>query len=223
MFKTGKTHMLKMVAKSALRVTFVLALSGVAVAQSPAPSPAEAAAKSKAPDESEAVRIRGLVEKADATGVVVQLSKGISIRVDIDALSPVYAAARLAVTDLKVGDSLGVRTQAATAAGEIMAATEVIIMPDDGALNPSGMTINGAFKALDKADDRPVLTVMEGSAERKAAITSETSVWRLRRASIADVKAGVAISILVARDGAGVAHTKRVLFGSPPAGAMLPL
>lgn len=218
--------MFKMGATTALRVTLVVALSSIAVAQAPTSTesaPAETAAKPKAADESEAVRIRGLVEKVDATGVVVQLSQGISIRVDVDSKAPVYAATRLALNDLKPGDSVGVRTRAAATAGDTVTAIEVILMPDEGAPSLTDMNMSGAFKALDKAGDAPLLTVADGSAERKAAVTNETSVWRLRRASIADVKAGVTISILVGRDGAGVAQTQRILFGAPPAGSMLPL
>lgn len=218
--------MFKMVATTAVRATLVLALSSIAMAQSPTPTepaPAESAAKPTAADESEAVRIRGLVETVDATGVIVQLSQGITIRVDVDSTAPVFAATRLALSDLKLGDSVGVRTRAAATAGDTVTATEVILMPDEGAPSLTGMNMSGAFKALDKAGDAPLLTVTEGSAERKAAVTNETSVWRLRRASITDVKAGVTISILVGRDGAGVAQTQRILFGSPPAGSMLPL
>ena len=174
-------------------------------------------------DESEAVRIRGLVETTDTNGVVVQLSQGISIRVDISSQAPVYAAARLAITDIKVGDSVGVRTLSANTAGDPVAATEVIVMPDEGTLSPIGMSVTGAFKSLDKDGDRRVLVVTDGSSERKVTVTNETSVWRLRRASVSEVKPGVSISILVGRNDAGVAETQRIVFGSPPAGTILPL
>ncbi len=219
--------MLKNVAKSTVRITMMLTvLSSVAIAQTPpapAPVPAQNTTKPKAADESEAVRIRGLVETTDTNGVVVQLSQGISIRVDISSQAPVYAAARLAITDIKVGDSVGVRTLSANTAGDAVAATEVIVMPDEGTLSPIGMSVTGAFKSLDKDGDRRVLIVTDGSSERKVTVTNETSVWRLRRASVSEVKPGVSISILVGRNDAGVAETQRIVFGSPPAGTILPL
>ncbi|MDP2358978.1 MAG: hypothetical protein Q8M31_23370 [Beijerinckiaceae bacterium] len=219
--------MFNIAAKSTLRITLMMTvLSSVAIAQTqtpPAPAPAQDTTKPKAPDESEAVRIRGLVETADANGVVVQLSQGITIRVDILSQAPVYAAARLALTDIKVGESVGVRTRAPQTAGEAVAATEVIVMPDEDTLSPIGMSVTGAFKSLDKDGERAILVVTDGSAERRVTLTNETSVWRLRRASVSDVKPGVSISVLVGRNDAGVAETQRIVFGSPPAGAILPL
>ena len=169
------------------------------------------------------MRIRGLVETANATGVVVKLSQGISIRVDIEAQAPVFVAARLALADVKVGDNVGVRTRAALASGENVTATEIITLPEAEALGSMGMSISGSFKSFDKTPERPVLTLTEGAAERKVTVTNETTFWSLRPASVADLKPGVSISILVGRNPGGSAHTQRIVFGTPPAGSMLPL
>lgn len=216
------------------RATFAAALllGGAALAQGqpapspqpPAPKPAPAPSTQKpAQDETEALRIRGLVETADENGVTVQLSKGISIRVDIGADTPVYVVNRIQASDLQDGAALSVRTRAAQAVGENTSALEVLAVALTPPVEFPGMNVNGKFKAMEKADDKSVLVVSERSGDRRLSVSNETSFWRLQSAALKDVKPGVSISVLVGPGAGGGAGARRAVFGSTPPGAALPL
>ncbi len=180
------------------------------------------AAKPQA-SEPEAVRIRGLVEAVDERGVLVQLSQGINIRVDLQSDVPIFAAARIRREDLKAGDSVVVRTRAAQASGEPAVASEVLASPQDSALPRGDTNVVGEFRAIDASGERPLLVVFDKTAERRVPLTSETSFWRLKPASLADVRAEMSMSILITREGSAPARAERAMFGSPPPGTMLPL
>ncbi|MFN3892788.1 MAG: hypothetical protein ACK4MV_20515 [Beijerinckiaceae bacterium] len=223
-----------MIQQSALRrVTLAagLLIGGAAIGQTPTtppdqqapPTTGAQAAQKPAEEESSAIRIRGLVESADAAGVTVQLSKGLSVRVDIAGNTPVYSVARIAISDLQSGAALGVRTRAAQGVGENTRALEVLSLEAAPAEQFPGMNVNGAFKSIDKSGENTVLIVSEKGADRRLTVTPETSIWRLRSAALKDVKPGVSISVLVARDATGEAGARRAVFGSPPPGTMLPL
>ncbi len=200
-------------------LSFACASVGVASAQMPSQP---GAAKPQAP-EPEAVRIRGIVESVDERGVLVQLSQGINIRVDLQSDLPIFAAARIRREDLKAGDNVVVRTRAAQTTGEPAAASEVLASPQDSALPRGETNVVGAFRAIDASGERPLLVVFDKTAERRIPLTSETSFWRLKPASLADVRAGMSMSILITREDSRPARAERAMFGSPPPGTMLPL
>lgn len=190
-------------------------------APSPA-TPSTAAKPAEKPDEGDMVRIRGQVESADATGARVQLSKGISIRVDIDADTPVFSAVRIALGDLPAGAQVGVRATAAPVAGENGIAADVLALGPSAPSELAGLNVRGAYKALDKSGEKPVLVVTERNADRRFTLTNETTYWRLQPAQLKDLKAGELISVLIVRDRSGHARAQRAVFGSSP-GGMLPL
>lgn len=211
--------------------------AGAAFAQSPAPAPASppapAAPSSPAspatekpsdkPDENNVLRIRGQVESIDADGVKVQLSKGISIRVDIAADTPVFSAARISMNELPAGAEVGVRSLAAPAAGDTSLAADVLSL---GAAPPgdiAGLNVRGVFKSIDKSGEKPALVVAERGADRRFTLTNETTFWRLQNAQLKDLKAGELISVLIVREPSGHARAQRAVFGSPATGGMLPL
>lgn len=203
-----------------------LLTSASAFAQSP-PSPTpdakpSTAAAKPAQDESEALRIRGIVERADDGGVVVQLSKGIVIRVDIGSDAAVYAASRIAIDDLQGGEKLSVRTRASQTAGETTSALEVLAGTTPPPASPA-MGANGALKSVDREEERSVLVITEGGADRRLTVMPETTFWRLKPAALGDVKAGMSISVLITREASGSASARRAVFASAPPGAMLPL
>lgn len=173
--------------------------------------------------EPETVRIRGLVESVDERGVVVQLSQGINIRVDLQSDVPIFAAQRIRRDDLKAGDNIVVRTRAAQATGEPAVASEVLASPQDSAFPKGDSSVVGAFRTINASGERPLLTISDKDAERRIPLTNETSFWRLRPANIADVRAGMSMSILITREDSKPARVERAMFGSPAPGAMLPL
>jgi hypothetical protein len=173
--------------------------------------------------EPEVVRIRGNVDSVDERGVVVQLSQGINIRVDLQSDTPIFAAQRIRREDLKAGDNIVVRTRAAQATGEPAVASEVLSSPQDSAFPRGDTSVVGAFRAIDASGERPLLTVADKDAERRIPLTNETAFWRLRAAKIADVRAGMSMSVLITRDASNPARVERAMFGSPAPGTMLPL
>lgn len=196
------------------------------------PAPADPAEKQKPqkpdekekPDESSALRIRGIVAAADEKGVMVELSKGISIRVNIEPGTPVYSATRIAASDLKKGANVGVRTRNPAVAGENTAAVEVVALEPAAAEKLTELSVKGAVKTMDKSGENQVLVITEaGGADRRLAIGKETTFWRIQPAALKDVTPGVLVSVVIMRDASGDASAQRAVFGSPPPGAMLPL
>jgi hypothetical protein len=203
----------------------LVAAGFLAVSLLPAAGQAPASpVKQVAQEERDALRIRGLVEKVDAEGVVVQLSQGIAIRVAIRPQTPVYAATRIGVGDLREGAGVSIRTESAPGAGETPLAAEVLMQPDG---QPPRFVIGGAsgvLKSIDRSQERPILVIaLQDGAERRLATAKETTVWRLHLAALENVTPGVSISVLVRRDESGDAHAQHALFGNPPPGSMLPL
>lgn len=193
------------------------------------PAPADPAQAQKPddkekPDESSALRIRGIVDVADDKGVMVQLSKGISIRVNIEPGTPVFSATRISASDLKKGANIGVRTRNPAVAGENTAAVEVVALEPAAAERLTELSVKGALKTMDKSGENQVLVVTEsGGADRRLAIGKETTFWRIQPAALKDVKPGVLVSVLIVRDSSGDASAQRAVFGSAPPGGMLPL
>lgn len=211
------------------RVSFGAGLlaAATAFAQSPPATTPDATPSGEvtksAPDESETLRIRGLVESADDSGVLVQLSEGIAIRVDIGADADVYSAARIAIEDLKGGDNLSVRTRSSQTAGETTSALEVLAFTTPRSSKLPAMGVNGTLKSIDESEERPMLVVTEGAADRRLTVTPETAFWRLQPAALGEVKAGMSISVLITREASGSASARRAVFATAPPGAMLPL
>ena len=160
---------------------------------------------------------------ADGNGVVVQISQGISLRVDIGPDAPVYSAAQMKLANLKGGAQASVRTRAPQAAGENQLAAEVISNASTVIAPLPGANVNGVIKLIDMTEKQPVIVIIEGASVRRLTVTDETSFWRLQLSALNNVKVGDSISVLVSRDKSGAASAQRVVFGSPPPGAMLPL
>lgn len=193
----------------------------------PPAKPADPAAKPARPaekaDDNDTLRIRGQIESVDAAGVSVQLSKGLSIRVDIAPETPVFSAMRISQGDLAAGADVGVRTLAPSTAGENSVAADVLsfAMPAPAGIGSFG--VRGAYKSIDKSGEKPLLVVSEGGADRRFVLTSETTFWRVQQAHLKDVKPGGSISVVIVREPSGHAHAQRVVFGPAPTGVALPL
>jgi hypothetical protein len=231
-FKFAEKPMPKMPYSSAWRVAVASSMfvGAAAFAQTPpepaapaSPAPSQETSKPAAQDESAAVRIRGLVEKVDEQGVVVQLSQGITLRVNIWPQAPVYSASRMELAQLQSGADVSIRTRAAQAAGENQLAAEVLSIASMKAAPFPGAYVNGVIKLIDRSEKRPVLVVAEGKSVRRLTVTDETTFWRLQIGALADVKPAMSISVLISQDKAGGGSAQRVVFGSPPPGSMLPL
>ncbi|MBX9759631.1 MAG: hypothetical protein K2Y29_12730 [Beijerinckiaceae bacterium] len=147
--------------------------AGAAFSQAPAPAPARppAASPTEKPadktDESDTLRIRGQVESADASGVTVLLSQGLSIRVDIAPDTPVFSAARISQGDLAAGAEIGVRTLAPPASGENSLAADVLSFAMPAPADMGSFSVRGAYKSIDKSGEKPLLVVTEGGADRR--------------------------------------------------------
>jgi len=198
----------------------------VAPASPAAPSPAapEAAAK-PAPEPPVNLRIRGEVESVDAGGVVVQMSRGISLRVDLEARTPILSASRIAITDVRPGADLRIRTRTGT--GGTTVASDVLVVEATkipaADLELSDLTVRGALKSIEKGEQGQVLVLSEKGTDRRLATSRETAFWRINRAQIGDIKPGVSLSVVIVREPSGSARPERAVFGTTPAGALLPL
>lgn len=178
----------------------------------------------------DSLRIRGVVERADDTGVVVELSKGLSIRVDLPADVRAMQVRRLAADQVQAGVAVRARTRVgAASAGSpaLMLAVDVLTLEGDpsfaDAIDADELPARGALKSLERTGEGTVLTLVEKAAERRLQSTLETTFWRLQAASAKDIRPGQQLSVLIVRGGDGRARVERVVFGAVPAGTPLPL
>jgi len=194
-------------------------------APSKPPAAAPEAAAKPAPEAPVTLRIRGQVESVDAGGVVVQMSTGISLRVDLDAETPILSAARIKIADVKRGADLRIRTRTAT--GGTTVASDVLVVEAPKVPGPdlelSGLSLRGELKGIEKSEDGQVLVLSEKGGDRRLPLSRETSFWRIDRAQIGDIKSGVSLSVVIVREPGGSAKPERAVFGTTPAGALLPL
>ena len=211
------------ISRNAAFAACALIYMGASMSAAQTPTTAKPAAEQPQQPEAEALRIRGLIDSVDENGVVVQLSQGITLRVDLDSGVPVYSAARIKRGDVKAGENIGVRTRTALGTGESTAAGEVLVSPSATDFRPGDMNLVGAFRSIDTSGERPLLALGEEGAERRVALTDETTFWRLTSASLKEVKVGVSISILLTRLADAPAKAERAVFGSTTPGSMLPL
>lgn len=222
------------------RRRFVCALAALAVtcahAQTPpsppaGPPPAAEAAKQ---EHSDNLRIRGRVERVDESGAVVQLSQGLSIRIDLPPGANIMLAIRISVGDLKPGLDLRVRTRAgassaAGAGGAPPATTAADVLAlglEPGradAIDASEIGARGVLKAIDRTPEGVVLVLTDKGTDRRLQTTSETTYWRMQSAAARDIRPGLLLSALIVRGPDGAPRTQRAVFGSAPAGASLPL
>jgi len=219
------------------RFAFALAalVATCAHAQTPPSPPAapEAAKQEPGDKQSDNLRIRGLVERVDEGGAVVQLSQGLSIRVDLPAGANVMQAIRIPLEELKPGLELRVRTRAgassAAAAGAPPATTaaDVLVLGlEPGraeAIDASEMSARGVLKAIDRTAEGVVLVLTDKGTDRRLQATSETTYWRVHGAALRDIRPGLLLSVLIVRAPDGAPRTQRAVFGLAPAGASLPL
>jgi len=214
--------------RSALAFAFLLGgLAGVS-AQGPLSAPSQSGAGTGL------MRIRGEVESVQPGAVALQLSRGLSLRLDLGASAPLFFATRLNPADLAAGARLRLRVktglQGATAAVEVMAMEEARGAPVASDAEAQGdndilpeLTMQGAFRALEKEGEDRVLVVVDRGAERRVAVTQETTFWRLRRARIEDLKPGMSLSVVMRKAANGEPVAWRAVFGETIPGANLPL
>lgn len=206
-------------------------------APSPAtPSPATPAPATPAPGatakpekpEPETLRIRGAVERVEGATLSVQLSQGLSVRVETQPETYVMEATRIERGALKSGGDLRIRTRAG-AQGAVIA-TEVMTIEASAedkapAANDtlSDISIQGGFKGLEEKTGDQILVVTEKGADRRVTLSKETSYWRLRPARVADIKPGMTLSVVIIREPGQSARAQRLVFGTSVTGAALPL
>lgn len=190
----------------------------------PAAAPADPTAK-EAPAP-ETLRIRGLVESVDSGSVSLQLSQGISVKVDLSESTPLFVASAMDQKELALGARLRVRTrtgaQGANIAVEVMAMSEQEASAAEADALPE-LTFQGSLKAQEEAADERTLVLSEKGFDRRVTLGPETTFWRLRQASLAELKPGMSLSVTMLRGPAGEARPQRAVFGASVAGAQLPL
>lgn len=203
--------------RAALAFAYFLGGLAGAFAQGPAAAPSQSGAAS------DLMRIRGEVESAQPGAISLQLSRGLSLRLQLAADAPLFLAARLDPSALASGAFVRLRVktgpQGAPAAVEVMAMEET---PADGALLPE-LTMQGAFKALEKDGEERVVAVVDRGAELRVAVTPETTFWRLRRARLEELKPGMSLSVVLRKSAEGAPVAWRAVFGETIPGANLPL
>lgn len=184
---------------------------------------ADAAKEAPAPD---ALRIRGLVASVAPGAIALQLSKGISVKVELSQRTPMFAASRIEQKDLSPGTRLLARTrtgaQGANVAVDVMAMAE----PQPGAAEAEALpelTFQGALKAQEESAGERTLVLTDKGADRRVTLGPETTFWRLRQAGLDELKPGMSLSVVIIRDASGEARPQRAVFGPGIPGAQLPL
>lgn len=182
-----------------------------------------AAKEAPAPD---ALRIRGLVASVESGSVALQLSQGISVKVELSQRTPMFLANSIEQKDLSLGTRLLARTrtgaQGANVAIEVMAMAE----PQPGAAEAEALpelTFQGVLKTQEESAGERTLVLTEKGVDRRVTLGPETSFWRLRQAALDELKPGMSLSVVILRDAGGEPRPQRAVFGPGIAGAQLPL
>lgn len=223
---------------------FVCVCLHEARAQAPAPSPPAPSPPAPAPSAAsapatgspgESVRFRGLVMSVSAGAVSLELSRGLSLRLDLAPDAPMFFVSRIDPAELKVGARLRLRVKSGGQGSAAATAVEAMAMEDapagaraaaqteaEGEILPE-LTMQGAFKAIERAGEDRMLAFVDRAAERRVALTSETTFWRLRRAGLEELKPGMSLSVVMRKDPGAPPKTHRAVFGQSIPGVDLPL
>jgi hypothetical protein len=174
----------------------------------------------------ETLRIRGLVDSVNVGSILLQLSRGVSVQVDLYADTPMFIASRMEPKDLAPGARLRVSTR--TGAQGANVALEVMTMSNAqaGAAEADALpelTFQGALKAQEEEGGEQTLVLADKGSDRRVNISPDTTYWRLRPAGLRDLKPGMALSVVILKDANGDSLPQRAVFGAPIAGVLLPL
>lgn len=210
---------------SVLLCAAAIGAQGLSFAQ-PAPDNAPAGESANEAPAPESLRIRGLVESVASGTVGLQLSQGISVKVELSETTPTFMASAMGQKELATGMRLRVRTrtgaQGANIAVEVMAMSEAQASAAEAGALPE-LTFQGALKAQEEVAGERTLVLTEKGFDRRVNLGPETTFWRLRQAGLNELKPGMSLSVVILRSPAGEARPQRAVFGASIAGAQLPL
>lgn len=176
----------------------------------------------------ENMRIRGSIQRVDGQTLVVDLSKGLSVRVEIQDSTPILVASHMDLAKMPIGADLRIRTRSGTQGATV--ATEVMMLKgkiealpgEDNVL--SDISVEGALMSVETDEGEKVIMVSEkGGGKRRIEVGKETAFWRLEVASIDKIKPGMAMSVMIVREPNQPARASRVVVGKALTGAALPL
>ena len=205
-----------------------LLCAAVPVFSAQAQTAAQPAAQAPQPAdiEIETLRIRGLVDSVNVGSISLQLSRGVSVHVDLNADTPMFIVSRMEPRELSPGVRLRVRTstgpQGANVAIDVIAMSGEQPGPAEVEAIPE-LTFQGALKGQEDANDEKTLVLSDKGADRRVNLAPETAFWRLRPAGLRELKPGMSLSVVIIKNGDGDPIPQRAVFGAPIAGAPLPL
>lgn len=170
-----------------------------------------------------------------AGAVSLELSRGLSLRLDLAPDAPMFFVSRIDPAELKAGARLRLRVKSGGQGSAAATAVEAMAMEDapagaraaaqteaEGEILPE-LTMQGAFKAIEREGEDRTLVLVDRGADRRLALTSETTFWRLRRAGLDELKPGMSLSVVMRKKPDAAPKTHRAVFGQSIPGADLPL
>jgi hypothetical protein len=201
----------------------------------PAATPPDVSASAPSAGAGDLVRIRGRVESVSSGAVRLELSRGLWLRIDLSPDAPMFFVHRLDMKQIAPGARLRLRVkiagQGAVAAVEVMAMEDAKSAREpasESALQAEGevlpeLTLQGRFKAQEQEGEERTLVLADRGADRRVALTSQTTYWRLRPARLEDLKPGMSLSAVMRKNAEGRVVTQRAVFGDADSSADLPL
>jgi hypothetical protein len=170
----------------------------------------------------EPTRIRGTVVSFDADVLKVKTRKGDVVDVALADGAKVAGVARAAITDIKVGDYVGIASLPKSRGGD--GALEVLIFPPamkgtgEGSfgydLKPNSSMTNATVADAVKDVNGQNLTVSYHGRDKQISVGEGTPVVTLAAATKADLKPGAVVFILAEKSSAGAVSTHQIVVGT---------
>lgn len=207
-------------------VLFCAAVASTALSAHAQTGPEGAPGAAKEGPTLDALRIRGHVMSVDSGAIALQLSQGISVKVELSQHTPMFSANRIEQKDLSLGTRLLARTRTGAQGANIAVEVMAMLQLQPGAAEAEALpelTFQGALKAQEESAGERTLVLTEKGVDRRVTIGPETTFWRLSQAGLDELKPGMSLSVVILREANGETRPQRAVFGPGIPGAQLPL
>jgi hypothetical protein len=197
-------------------MTFFKTLPFAAIALAAATAFASTAASA-----AEGVRVRGTVVSVTGSTLLVKSRDGDDVAIALDAGWKAGGIAKAKLSDIRVGDFVGIASLPGAAGGA--GALEVLVFPPamrgtgEGSygwdLKPNSTMTNGAVSEAVKSVEGTTVNVVFHGQAKKITIAPDTPIVTFASATNADVKPGAAVFVPARRGDDGKLSTQQVVVG----------
>ena len=171
--------------------------------------------------QSQASRVRGVVEKIEGKTLFVASREGKSVQIQIGDKADVIGLEKITLADVPSNAFVGVA--AAPSDGGPEQAISIHVFPEksrgfnEGSrpydVRPNSSMTNGAFAERVKGIDRDVLTIKYRGGEKTVVVTPASSIVRFEPGDLAEVNPGASIVATIAERPNGSKEALRIVVG----------